>query len=419
MRIACLCRSLPFHRQGGMEWHAWDLARGLARRGHTVRILTTPFPSASSPPATSPASSSSSHPSHKNAPPKRPPAEPGIEFHEVGREQSGRYSLPYFTEAARTAVEWARRGNIDLIHGQGFAALFLDPARLPSNVPLLATIHGTWWSETLLDRRARSRLPGWRQIALLWKHRHRVLLESFHNRFLRRQTLLIVDSEFTRSELIRDCPELEGRIQAIPLGLDLGRFPPAEKPAANPGAVRLLALGRLERSKGFDVALEGLARCGNRDWILRIGGEGPDRPRLESLASRLFPADSAPEVEFLGRVPDDRLAREFAQADLFLNPDLTQPAFGLVALEAMLQATPVLAARVGAMPEVLGADGGWLVAAGDPEVWSRALDLLLADPARLRRQGVDARRSALERFSLDRMVGAVEAAYRSALSTGN
>jgi glycosyltransferase involved in cell wall biosynthesis len=126
-------------------------------------------------------------------------------------------------------------------------------------------------------------------------------------------------------------------------------------------------------------------------------------------------------VEFLGRIPEEDVAGRFAEADLFLNPDLTQPAFGLVALEAMLQGTPVLASWVGAMPEVIGEAGGWLVRPGDVKAWRTALEERLAAPEELetlRQQGRRARQSALRRFSLERMISAIEAVYSRTRTPG-
>ncbi len=412
MRIAYLCRSLPLHRQGGLEWHAWDLARGLARRGHQVRIVTTPF----EPPAKSTAL-------HEQA------REANLEFHASGEARGGLYSVGYLREAAEQVAEWARRGEIDLVHSQGFAALFLRRAEL-GGVPLVVTIHGTWWSETLLDRRARDFFTGWETAKFLWRYRHRLALRPWYARLLRSADALIVDSEFTRDELVRDCRELEGKISVAPLGVDAKRFPIAKLdegkngPAGAPETgnrvrpIRLLMLGRLERGKGFDVALRALAGCPGGNWILRIGGEGPERGRLEALAESLgLSAETMSRVEFLGRVPEEEVGGRFAESDLFLNPDLTQPAFGLVALEAMLQGTPVLASRVGAMPEVIGQAGGWLVRAGDVEAWRAVLEGLLAATEglqALRDQGCRARQSALRRFSLERMIGSVEAVYSRA-----
>lgn len=402
MRIAFLCRSLPFHRQGGMEWHAWDLLRGLARRGHHLRVLTTPLS----------ASARREFEQHRIE---------GVELVELGASRAGLYSTRYLRDVAGWVAAQSRQRSIDLVHAQGFSAFFLFRKSL-GPIPLVITIHGTLWSETLLDYRTRRFVPVKGVLASLWRYRHRFAAMPLYAAMLRRADALIADSRFTREELLSGNPTIKPRIHVVPLGIDPGRFPAGapdveennmhEAESSCPSdAPRLLALGRLEPEKGIQVALHALARCREKNWTLTIAGEGPARPGLERLVAEMGLSRC---VVFTGRIGQEHIARLYAQADLFLNPDLTQPAFGLVVLEAMLQGTPVLASRGGAMPEVVGEHGGWLVEAGDVAAWSARLDALLSDPAALRdarfREAV--RADALRRFSLDGMIEGVERVYR-------
>lgn len=403
MRIAFLCRSLPFHRQGGMEWHAWDLLRGLARHGHQVRVLTTPLS----------ASARREFEQHGIE---------GVELVELGASRAGLYSTRYLREVSVWVAAQSRQRSIDLVHAQGFSAFFLFRKNL-GPIPLVVTVHGTLWSETLLDYRTRRFLSVKGVLASLWRYRHRFAAMPLYAAMLRRADALITDSRFTREELARGNPNLSLKIHVVPLGIDPGRFPAVSAGAdargshqvevsSSPGPLRLLALGRLEAEKGLEVVLRALAQCRGKNWTLTIAGDGPVRPALERLAAQLGLAE---RITFAGRVAQDRIARCYAESDLFLNPDLTQPAFGLVALEAMLQGTPVLASRGGAMPEVVGERGGWLVAAGDIAAWSECLEKLLSDPAGLRdtrfREAV--RADAHRRYSLDAMIEGVERVYQA------
>lgn len=405
MRIVFLCRSFPWHRQGGLEWHAWDLARGMAReKGHSLRLLTTPA-------AADPRKSARLRREFFESQGAGPEEAARLEVIELGRAREGLYSPSYLLGARREVLALARRRAVDVIHAQGFAALAL-PARRALRLPLLLTIHGTLWSETWMDPRARRFLAPRERLALPWRYRHRLACWPLYLRMLHRADRLAVDSEFTRRELERDHPALRERIEIAPLGVAPERFPLVERQAPD-GAegrnIRLLLLGRLERAKGFHIALRALALCRHKNWTLDVAGEGPERHPLEQLARALRIEG---RVRFSGRVPAGRLAELYARADLFLNPELTQPAFGLVSLEAMLQGVAVLASRAGALPEVLGREGGWLVDPGEPAAWAGAIERLLADPARLRAQGERARRSALERFSLPAMLAAYETIYR-------
>ncbi len=429
MRIALLCRSLPWHRTGGLEWHTWDLARGLAERGHEIFLITTPTPDAEARDRFLGGFSSGG----LGVPPKSsnpPPARAALRLIECGAQKNGRYSVSYLREAAAHCRRLAARAQIDLVHAQGFAA-FLLPERTRLGVPFVVTIHGTLWSETWMDARARHLLGFRERLLLPARYAHRLAAAPLYARMLKRANCLVVDSEFTRGELTREYPGIEAKIRVVPLGVDVSRFIQAGRPAQPSAAptsassiVRLLLLGRIERGKGFDVVLQALASLKGEgpapgaaagvgaNWTLDIAGGGPDRARIEALAANLGISD---RVRMLGRVADDQLAGVFAGADLFLNPDLTQPAFGLVTLEAMLQGTPVLASRAGALPEVVGREGGWLAPAGDCAAWARRLRRLIARPELLRRKGESARRRALECFSIEGMLDGVEEAWRSAL----
>ena len=97
---------------------------------------------------------------------------------------------------------------------------------------------------------------------------------------------------------------------------------------------------------------------------------GGERSRLERHAARIGLGD---HVRFVGAVPHEQLAMYYAMADVCVVPSLTE-SFGLVALEAQALGTPVVAASVGGLREVVE-DGvtGYLVEGHDPEDYARAI----------------------------------------------
>jgi glycosyltransferase involved in cell wall biosynthesis len=114
-----------------------------------------------------------------------------------------------------------------------------------------------------------------------------------------------------------------------------------------------LVVSRLAPEKGVDVAIEA---CRIAAMPLVVAGEGP---QLGALRERAAGA----EVRFVGRVDDVELARLRAGAALALVPSRSAETFGLAAAEAMAAGVPVLASRVGALPELVEPDG--LVEPGD------------------------------------------------------
>jgi glycosyltransferase involved in cell wall biosynthesis len=103
-------------------------------------------------------------------------------------------------------------------------------------------------------------------------------------------------------------------------------------------------------------------------------------------------------------------------ADLFLLPSANE-SFGLAALEAMASGAPVVATRVGGLPEVVPhGEAGFLVPVGDIDAMVEAAMCVLGDPARWRAMSDRARAHAVERFSSEQIVPQYEAYYERVLN---
>ncbi|MGB9647408.1 MAG: glycosyltransferase [Stellaceae bacterium] len=149
-----------------------------------------------------------------------------------------------------------------------------------------------------------------------------------------------------------------------------------------------LALGRLHPNKGFDLLLEALAAT--REVNLWIAGDGPLRPRLERLATRL---GITGRVQFLGWRED--VPRLLATADLLVCPSLHEP-LGNVVIEAWSAGLPVVAtASDGPAALIEDGESGILVPlpgarGGGPQALADAIERVCADPAlraKLRKAG--------------------------------
>ena len=144
--------------------------------------------------------------------------------------------------------------------------------------------------------------------------------------------------------------------------------------AARPTERALLAAGQLVHGKGFDLAIDALERLPGA--TLDVVGEGPSRDALEDRAARRAPG----RVRFHGYVPPQRMTSFYDRAAAVLVPSRWPEPFGLVGVEAMRRARPVVAAAHGGIPEWAG-PGTFLFAPGDVADLARAAERALADAA--------------------------------------
>jgi glycosyltransferase involved in cell wall biosynthesis len=164
-------------------------------------------------------------------------------------------------------------------------------------------------------------------------------------------------------------------------------------------------LGAFTAEKGQDVAVAAAALLQPRMPQLRmvLAGDGPLRDSLRMNTPVLFPGHVSCRAEFL------------AALDLFIMPSRSE-AWGLAALEAMAQGIPVVASRVGGLPEMIEAnESGWLVAPGDAGELARAIERAASDREALRAMGARARARA-KQFSLEETAERTEAFYQRLLA---
>ncbi len=215
-------------------------------------------------------------------------------------------------------------------------------------------------------------------------------LDWDRRRALARATARFAISAHTLEHARPFCPDLGGTA-VVPLALE-ERQPAGEADAAlldRLGRGFLLLAGRMasgERYKGHDQLLEALpgllaAHPGAR---LVIAGDGDDRARLEAKAAALGLGDAA---AFTGFVSEATLAELYRRCAAFVMPSRGE-GFGLVYLEAMRAARPVLAARGSAAEEIVReGETGLLVDPDDRSELTDALSLLLSDSERARCMG--------------------------------
>ncbi|MBI0583941.1 MAG: glycosyltransferase family 4 protein [Methanomassiliicoccus sp.] len=213
-------------------------------------------------------------------------------------------------------------------------------------------------------------------------------------RHIRKKRVICI-TEFIRCDLMKRGFPPE-KLDVIPPGIDLPATAGAE-------GEHILFVGRLVGTKGLKYLIRAMA---NVDGKLVIVGDGPEKGRLEGQARSSGVAD---KVEFTGRVSEERKVELLSTCRLFTMPSLFE-SYGLAAAEAMAWGKPVVASKVGGLPEVVG-NGGLLVPPKDSAALAGALNELLADDGSRHAYGRAAKEH-IQRFSWSNVMTALDDTYR-------
>lgn len=251
-------------------------------------------------------------------------------------------------------------------------------------------------------------------IELRWVKRSLPFLKGFVRRVARSADRVVAISSATARE-IRELVDVP--VVVIPYTTTLPERVAARASAMHDG-LTLLFVGRLVELKGVAYLIEAVARLRGRVAArLVVVGIGPDRPRLEALARNLG-VDGG--VEFRDKVPDAELQRAYATTDVFILPSILDArgdteGLGVVLLDAMSYGIPVIASRIGGIPDII-VDGvsGVLVPPADAGALADAIERLARDPAYAHRLGEGGRARLQTHFTWDAIMARWEVVYREA-----
>ncbi len=227
-------------------------------------------------------------------------------------------------------------------------------------------------------------------------------------------TKIICVSEHDRQVALRDGVTSPEKLVVIPNGLEPGLFcTPTEKRelraqlGASDAVGIVTMVGRLAPPKDFETliaAWEGLRAPGWRLWIV---GEGPLRSRLEQS---VHAKGLREQIEFLGERHDVPTLLQASDICVLASRWEGMP---LTIIEAMLAGLPVIATRVGGIPELVqGEVTGLLVPPGDPLALQNALEQLIVSEGSRRLFGERGRQRALQQFTAECMIHRVRTLYQ-------
>ena len=291
-----------------------------------------------------------------------------------------------------------RRHRIDVVnvHYPGSPAIYFAILTRLGLIRLVTSIHGA----DLLPNGAR---PPSRQLGV------RALVAASH--------AVVSPSDSYRDAVRAAWPEFARRhIETIPNGVDTEELASHGDVTVTAGEPYVLSIVQLVRYKGVDVLIQAFAGIAPQHPGLRLKliSDGPDRAEFLARAEQLGVAD---RVDFLGFLERPQVVAYLRGCTLFCLPSRSNSeSFGIAAAEAMAMARPVIASRVGGLPELIRDNvTGLLVPPGDVPALTTAMQRILRDPAMGLRLGRSAGRSVRRRFLWERTGALYEATMRRVL----
>ncbi|HEY0080064.1 MAG TPA: N-acetyl-alpha-D-glucosaminyl L-malate synthase BshA [Pyrinomonadaceae bacterium] len=365
---------------GGSGIVGSELGKELAQRGHTVHFISSALPT------------------------RLTQLNERVRFHEV---EMMSYPLfehqPYTLALATKMSDVAQSENLDLLHvhyaiPHSISAILARESLAPQRrLPVITTLHGT---DITLVGADRSYLPITRYgiaqsdgVTAVSHYLKRVTAETFQFDHIAVIPNFICGSDYQRHSM----PDLRRELApgGEPLLVHVSNFRPVKRPV---DCVEILAR---VRASGVEARLV-------------MVGDGSERGHAEHRA-RCLKVDE--HCVFVGKQP--RIVDYLSASDVLLLPS-EQESFGLAALEALACEVPVIASRVGGIPEVV-TDGetGCLSEVGDIEKMSADAARLLRDEATRREMGARARQSAVSRYSTDLVIPQYLDFYERVIAASN
>lgn len=360
---------------GGVESHVMSLSRELVSRGHDVQVITT----------------------------RHDPAIPSTaEVHGIHITRVKPRAILVRTPIAPRIKGAIQVAGAELLHAHSpppMSAAYASRAAKAGGLPFVVTYHCDPELPSLVGP----------------------LLEGLYRRTIGATTLRRADRVIVTTRTYAATSRAVWRYnpEVIPNAVDHRRFHPdadgasvREKLRIEPARPVVLLVGRIVPHKGIEHLIEAARYV--PEGLFLVAGEGASLEAMRSLARRMGVAN---RVRFLGRVSEEALPRLYAACDVFALPSVSRlEAFGIVALEAMASARPVVVADIPGVREVIE-DGreGLLADPVNPQDLAGKIRRLLGEPDLRREMGRRGREKVLGSYTIAKVVDRMEVLYASVL----
>jgi glycosyltransferase involved in cell wall biosynthesis len=331
----------------------------------------------------------------------------GIDVIRFRYAPTGLETLAYTgTMAEQVRDSWAARVSLGSMLGASFWRVLREQQRIAPRL-----LHAHWWFPAGVVAAATSRLSSVPFVTTMHGSDVRLARSTAGAAkglgwVMRASRATTTVSRWLADEAHAMTPTLAPpRVAPLPAATEL--FTPGGSRAGD----RLLFVGRLNAQKGIELLLRAVGAMHARVQ-LDVVGDGPDATAMRALASSLGIAD---RVSWHGALPQSGLPDFYRRATALVVPSRDE-GLGLVAVEAQLCETPVIAFDSGGLRDIIDHEvTGILVGVFTAEALARATDDLLTSPGRAPSLGTAARRKAQAVYSPDAVARNYEAIYRTAL----
>ena len=252
---------------------------------------------------------------------------------------------------------------------------------------------------------------------------------------LKKVDLIISCSDYITNKIRTRFPQYAAICQTVNNGVDANYFVPASPPQPKKTAPQILFVGRISPEKGIHDLIDAFVKVTEQYSQALLTIAGPHivvakellfdlQPEPEIQALKYFysvnyleyvkskiPAHLSSQVVFTGTLAQAELLPYYQQADLVINPSLSE-AFGMSLVEAMATQTPVVATKIGGMPEIVDENvTGLLVEPGNPQALAEAAIKLVSDSSKARAMGEAGRKKVLQCYSWEKIANSLVNSY--------
>lgn len=376
--------------RGGMDLHGKQLLERLSERGHKISIIST------------------RHPEGKESEEIN-----GIKIYYLKNTTFGSSRRGWKKQSINKFKEILINENVDITLSQQTAGYGVVKISQKMGIPFVTIMHGYEIMIFLsILNQVRNFKSGYLSLAKIFLSSvYRSIFQEFP--ILRNSSLIIAVSNNVAT-ILANRPFMDmdkDKIKVVNCGIDLNLFKISEEERKNTRMKLnisdqeqvLLFLSLITKQKGADIAIKAFEKLTkNKNLKLIIAGDGEYLEEAKLLVKQL---GIESKVIFTGFVPNEDASKYYNAADIFIFPSLRLESFGIVLAEAMACAKPIIASNIGSIPEVID-DGinGLFIPHGNIDELVKKILFLLQNKDAAQELAANARKKAVEKFSLKRMV---------------